>query len=201
MPPNFAMHVDDKIYCDISHERILLAVRAAITANNLVLGTQDATAKPDATDLETLIAEPISYLRVLLGKEINTRTLMVSLPKDKRIALYKSLTATWGTHRKCFTILEASQLAGTLINAVQCCRWGSFMFLSFMRALYQAISTKYRNLLHSKEYLALLEERDQSWINPETVNDAWLDTLASARFKFFHAKVAKVLWNCKKKPS
>jgi hypothetical protein len=75
------------------------------------------------------------------------------------------------------------------------------MFLSFMRALNQAISTNYRNLLQSKEYLALLEECDQSWINPKTVNNAWLDTLASARFKFFHAKVAKVLWNCKKKPS
>jgi hypothetical protein len=39
LPPNYAMHVDDKIYADISQERILLAVRAAITANNLVLGS------------------------------------------------------------------------------------------------------------------------------------------------------------------
>jgi hypothetical protein len=192
------MHVDDKIYADISQERILLAVRAAITANDLVLGTQDALVKPDATDFEKLIAEPISFKRILLGKEINTRTLMVSLPIDKRVALHKSLTTTWGSQRKSFTILEASQLAGTLINAVQCCRWGSFMFLSFMKALNQAISTNYRSMLHSSEYHALLEERDQRWIHPEATNDEWLDTLASARFKFFHAKVARILWSCKK---
>ncbi len=80
LPPNYAMHIDDKIYADISQERILLAVRAAITANDLVLGTQDALVKPDATDFDKLIAEPISFKRILLGKEINTRTLMVSLP-------------------------------------------------------------------------------------------------------------------------
>ena len=78
LPPNFSMHVDDKLYADISPERIRLAVRAAITANDLVLGLQDAAIKPDATDLEKLIAEPISYQRILLGKHINTRTMMVS---------------------------------------------------------------------------------------------------------------------------
>jgi hypothetical protein len=121
------MHVDDKIYAAPSDAEILLATRASITANDLVLGLQDSRIKPDATDLDKLATKPASYQRVLLGKEVNTRELTVQLPIDKWVALYTSLTKTWAPSRKSFTILEASQLVGTLVNATQCCRWGALL--------------------------------------------------------------------------
>jgi hypothetical protein len=167
--PNYAMYVDDKIYADISPDRIRLAIRAAITANDTVLGAQDPNNKPDATDFEKLTADPITFQRTLLGKQINTRTLIVSLPIDKRVALHKTLTSTWNARRKSFTILEASQLAGTLINAVQCCRWGNFAFLSFMSALNRTISSNYRSLLASHECQSLLDDREKAWTNPEAI--------------------------------
>ena len=48
-----------------------------------------------------------SYQQVLLGKHVNTRTMMVSLPLDKRVALYWALTTMWGPQRRSFTIFEA----------------------------------------------------------------------------------------------
>ncbi len=40
LPPNFAMHVDDKIYVAPSIPKILLATQASITANDLSWGNR-----------------------------------------------------------------------------------------------------------------------------------------------------------------
>ncbi len=64
------------------------------------MGEQDSAMKPDSMDLEKLRAETFSNQCVLLGKHVNTQTMMVSLPADTRVALYQALTTTWGPHRK-----------------------------------------------------------------------------------------------------
>jgi len=186
-PPNFAMHVDDKIYAAASIDHILRATRASITANNLVLGLPDHTLKPDATDMDKLHETEISYRRNILGKIVNTRTMSVSLPIDKRVAIHTALTTTWGPQRKSFTILEASQLAGTLVNATQCCQWGAFLFIAFMSTLHNTISKHFKHILTSDEYNTLLQEKDQSWISTEANSQDWLDRVATSKFKWFHA--------------
>ena len=191
-PPNFAMHVDDKIYAAASIDHILRATRASITANNLVLGLPDHTLKPDATDMDKLHETEISYRRNILGKIVNTRTMSVSLPIDKRVAIHTALTTTWGPQRKSFTILEASQLAGTLVNATQCCRWGAFLFIAFMSTLHNTISKHFKHILTSDEYNTLLQEKDQSWISTEANSQDWLDRVATSKFKWFHASVLQV---------
>ena len=57
----------------------------------------------------------------------------------------------------------------------------------------------FKHILTSDEFNTLLQEKDQSWISTEANSQDWLDRVATSKFKWFHAQIAKILWNSKEK--
>ena len=80
-----------------------------------------------------------NHLRRLLGKDVDSRCLMVSLPDDKHSDTIQLLRAWISRHH--FTILELAQLIGILENNATLCRWANadyFVLLSCLRTQLRA---------------------------------------------------------------
>ena len=137
-PPPFRHHVDDNLYADI-RKFLLRTLAAAVLSLYVVLGFPSQT-QQNPLSFEKLDSH-YNHKRAPLNRDLNTRTLTVSMTATKRQILINEL-GIWGTKRT-FTILEAATLYGLLSDAAQVCRWAWPCFFALRNALNYALREQY----------------------------------------------------------
>jgi hypothetical protein len=142
-PPPFDQYVDDCLYGDIYSlvERGLAASKLGLYG---ILGIPDPDPpivnQPDNFSDEKL--DPIfTHLRRVLGKLLDTRRMMVSLPADRRDDL-TALLDEWSA-KPHFTLMEATVLYGSLQSACETCHWGKPYLYTIQNLLRSIILKSY----------------------------------------------------------
>lgn len=195
-PVSYNMHVDDNLYAAVGEPWMRWAMRCSIASLNVVMGAEhlndDARVptpevRPKPCDFEKFTREIVSHRRRQLGCVIDTRSLMVEIPDDKRAEMLHELRTTWGPHRRSFTLVEAAKLLGTLVSLARVCAWGIFLVVNLNCALFTILASNARRLWNTPEFRELVGHRDRSRRHP---TDA-------SRFRFFSSAVARAIWNCK----
>jgi hypothetical protein len=139
--PGYHHHVDDNMYADVK-EHIVRTLAASVVAIYTLLGTRDGRfSDPLACDKLTSM---YSHLRRILSWEINTRSLMVSLPQDKCEKLIEGIQEFLAC--KTYQILEAAKLHGLLSTAAQVNRKGRALFFNFQNALRDDICLRHQQV-------------------------------------------------------
>lgn len=129
------------MYCDVCEEMVQ-TLAASVVSIYTVLG------KPDSHTPDALAQEKLTlvyrHIRRLLGWDINTQSLMLSLPHDKHNKLI-SLLQKWVV---CVTyqLLEAAEIHGLINQAAQANCKGRAMFFVFQNALQNNICTQYHQV-------------------------------------------------------
>jgi hypothetical protein len=92
----YKMYVDDNLYVQVGQERMNQAMRCSIHALNVVMGGPDPKARPNPTDLDKFLREPVGNHCQQVGYVVNTHRMIVMIPEGKRKAMVKVLSTTWG---------------------------------------------------------------------------------------------------------
>ena len=140
LSPGFFHHVDDNIY-NATRDTMVKTLSASVLALYTILGFPHPLT-PDPLSRDKLHTT-YNHLRRILGKQVDSRRLMVTLPDDKR-ATTVALLAKW-IQKSSFGLLEAAQLIGVLDHISTMCRWG--------RAEYFAILNSFRDLLRQQYHI------------------------------------------------
>jgi hypothetical protein len=98
--------------------------------------------------LRKVFCDKVSHTRQQLGYITNTRTILVSIPEDKRQALINELVNNWGltSGRQYFTLSEAAKLLGVLVSLCRVCPWGIFLFQNLYHAMAQILHSNSRRM-------------------------------------------------------
>ena len=115
------------------------AVGASVLSLYEILGFPDDQIT-DALSRDKFEAR-ITHERRFVGHTVNSRTLTVSLPQDKRTLLVAAILP-WLSMTK-FGLLEAGKLHGQLGSASTTCRWARATFFGLQNALRRAIAIKF----------------------------------------------------------
>jgi hypothetical protein len=174
LPMEYNMYVNDNLYTQVGQGRMRQAMRCSIHALNVVMGGPDPEARPNRTDLEKFLREPVSHHRRQGGYVVDTHQMIVMIPEDKHKAMVKVLSMTWGKHRHSFTLIKAARLLG-IISLCRVCNWGIFLFMNLYQAMYGTLGNNACCLMTSPEYWELLHQRDKGAARPTD----------NARFRFF----------------
>jgi hypothetical protein len=188
LPTAYNMHVDDSLYAEVGRQRLLKAMRHSIHALHEVLGGDDPTLRPRLVDQEKFHREPIGHRRTQLGVVIDTRRLTVEMTDAKHQDLWTELTSRWGTHRRSFTVLEAAELLGKLIDAANTCTWGIFLFISLQQTMHRLLARNHNRLMQTREFQDLVSSQRDSATQS-----------APSRLRWFNKKIGKALWASKAK--
>ena len=147
-PPPFDLHVDDNLYADIG-PRIPQAIAASMLALYKVVGFPDSR-QPDAYSREKFETS-IGHIRKVTGTMVNSRSMMIWQPDYKRKHLVTTLAKWIASPRLSFTILQAAELNGLLIDASRCCRWGRALFIILQNTLRNLLKQHYAQHLGYKD--------------------------------------------------
>jgi hypothetical protein len=179
----FPMHVDDGLYAAVGEPWMRYLMRCSIEGLVRVMGGNEPDLRADQPDRVKFSRETVSHTRCQLGYITNTRTMMVTIPEDKRQALLTTLVDDWGptSGRQFFTLSEAAELLGVLVSMCQVCPWGIFLFQNLYHAMAQILKSNCQHLWKKPEFTALIHERDKYSRHPTD----------SSKYRFFCKKVAK----------
>ena len=176
--------VDDNHMADIERY-IRRAIAASIEALFIIVGQPDEAVRKLPLSMDKFYQSMCSFDRVQLGKQVNTRRLVVGLPPQKRALLLKVLREKWHARRRSFVALEAAQLIGAIGDACQVCPWGRFLLLPLIACLKRALRNNRRRLARSRHFNELLNQEDDSWVDP---------VLCTKRAK--NQAITKKVWKC-----
>jgi hypothetical protein len=82
---------------------------------------------------------------------VNSRSMMIWQPDYKRKHLVTTLAKWIASPRLSFTILQAAELNGLLIDASRCCRWGRALFIILQNTLRNLLKQHYAQHLGYKD--------------------------------------------------
>lgn len=141
LPPPYNHHVDDNLYADVGRF-MKLAVSASALALYFILGFPTIWT-PDCLSQEKLDAF-YKHLRKTIGYAINSRDLTVGILPHKQEQT-QILLADWLKKLNC-TLLEASQLQGTLESITRYTTWARPWFFALQNAIRTELTKRYHIL-------------------------------------------------------
>ena len=181
-PPGYNPYVDDTLYCSIA-PNLLRTVSASILSIYKILGT------PNPLTLDALSRDKLTTLythqRRVLGKMVDSRRLMVSLPLDKRETIVNIL-GTW-LAQPSFLILEGAQLVGILDNISTMSRWGRTQYFALLNTFRATVKARYQ----------ILRRRMVKTNNQRLLQARLPPNLAKRVHSIFACKMAAALWKDK----
>jgi hypothetical protein len=103
-------------------------MRCSIAGLIGVLGDNEPDIRPSQPDTEKFFKNTVSYTRRQLKYITDTRTMLISIPTNKREELLSNLVNNWGptSGRNQFTLTKAAELLGILVSMCLVCPWGFF---------------------------------------------------------------------------
>jgi hypothetical protein len=187
----FPMHVDDCLYAAVGQRWMRHLMRCSIDGLVRVMGGNAPDLRADQPDRVKFFRDEVSHKRRQLGYITDTRTMMVSIPADKRQALLTNLVDKWGptSGRRHFTLSEAAELLGVLVSMCRVCPWGIFLFQNLYHAMAQILRSNSRHVWNLPQFTALIQERDKYSRHPTD----------SSKYRFFCKKVARVIYDSRAK--
>jgi hypothetical protein len=188
IPTAYHMHVDDNLYAAPGIDHMKWAMRCSIAGLQGILGENEPTLRPSQPDLEKFFSHPVTYTRRQLGYTINTRTMTVSIPDDKRTN-FITLIQPWssGSPRYSFTLREGAEILGNFVSLCRVCHWGIFLFHTLYHAMNWALRNNAERLQFSAAFRDLLAKRDLFCNHPTD----------SSKYRFFSQRVSRTIWDCK----
>ncbi|MGH3053954.1 MAG: hypothetical protein ACRDL7_03130, partial [Gaiellaceae bacterium] len=178
--------VDDNLIAEIK-QRMPQAMAASIEALYRILGAPAEEIRQSALSKDKFFESKCSYERKQLGILINTRTMTVALPPEKRARLLTMLSH-WHKGRRSFTALQAAQLIGNVAHACTICPWGQFLLIPLMDSLKHLLRKNRARLAHTKDFNNLLNRSDDSWIDPAFTK--------SSQATDGKAAISQAVWRC-----
>lgn len=98
-----------------------------------------------------------SYERKQLGKQINTRKLIVTITEARREEILKILVTVWHDKRKILTLREAAELLGALSFLAQDCPAAKYLYISLQHSVYKALKLNSKFAFSSVKFAKFLE--------------------------------------------
>jgi hypothetical protein len=140
--------------------------------------------------MEKFLQHPVSYERCQLGFVTNTRTMMVTIPDDKRQDVV-SMLRDWSSSatRYSFTLKEAAELLGQLVHICRVCPWGKFLFQNLHHEMVHALQRNAHRIEHDPKFRDIIAQRDHHRLHPTD----------SSRYRFFCKKIARAIFDSKAK--
>jgi hypothetical protein len=189
IPIEYNMHVDDNLYAAAGVDQMRWAMRCSIAGLQGILGENEPELRPNQPDSEKFFQHPVSHTRRQLGYVTNTRTMIVTIPDDKRAELLESLRTNWGSgsRRYSFFLSDAAEVLGLFVYLCRVCPWGIFLFHTLYNAMSQALTRNAARIWHSPEFREAIALRDQYSQHPTD----------SSKFRFFAKRVARAIYDAK----
>ena len=186
LPSQHNTFVDDNLMADVA-DHIRHTIVASIEALFILLRRPDTHERRLALSLEMFIKSACSYKRVQLGILINTRDMTVSIPPDKRQALWTELQH-WHKHRKQANLRKFAILMGTILHLSTICHWDRYLVSELQQSSTVALKINKNHISLSTDYIKLL-----ALIREETNKHG---DVASPEVAFMSNRVSKKIWSC-----
>jgi hypothetical protein len=143
LPPPYPHHVDDCYYAD-TRPYFYTTVVSSLLALYAILGKKSAW-NTDVVSWEKFNAK-FTHERRMNGWIVNSRTLTLALPDEKRSNLLDMLT-NWST-KKTFVIRELAVLIGTLMDHSRPLPWFRARFASLFYTMATVLNQRHAALTH-----------------------------------------------------
>lgn len=154
-----AFYVDDDVYGEMFDvRRIEQAVAASIEAIFILLGPSCLQCRQDAVSFDKMEEMMINYLNRILGRIINTRTMMIATPKDYIYSTVCLLRSRWHNRRQTFFINELEILAGQLGHISETVPWLRFLLAQVYTSIAHGLGCAQSHLYNTrKQFRELLK--------------------------------------------
>ena len=128
-PTKNTMFVDDNLMAD-TWEYLKPALAASAEALFMLLDYPNEKLRKSPLSMDKYYESLCSYTRKQLGKEINTRKLIVTITEARRLEILNLLLTGWHDKRKSFTLREAVELLSILCFVAQDCPFANICSFS-----------------------------------------------------------------------
>jgi len=140
---------------------------ALIEAIFVVLGPPEIDKRQCPLALDKWLELIVGPVQTFLGLTVDTRRMMVSIPRHYIDEVLVILNETWHAGRKQFTVQEAQALTGKLAHLAQAAPW-----------LFHLLTHTYASIAHAlKSNKALLSERSEKFRS--ILNSLWHESIGS----------------------
>ena len=159
--------VDDILIAAVGVEKMKMALAAVIEAIFVVLGQPETEKRECPLAMDKWIDLVIGETQTVLGLNLNTRKLTVSIPRKYLDEILLLIHNSWHKKRKTFTAIEASRLVGKLARLAEGSTWVCYMISQFYAAIAHALmQNKYTLKNSSKEFQDLTSLIQRKNIKP-----------------------------------
>lgn len=189
LPTPHLIYVDDNLLAEV-HSQMPQALASAFEGAFKVMGIPTPILRPIAVALEKLEELLVSYRQILLGLDVDTRAMTVSITSQYRNEVLSLLQSTWHVHRKTFTVKEMELLVGKLGRIAQAFRPLYYLMSHLYSSLAYALRENNAYLVTtSRRYRLMLQTSKQPIIDNDNTD--------RRRVTFAASKVAKAQHGCK----
>ena len=148
--------VDDILIAAVGVEKMKMALAAVIEAIFVVLGPPETEKRQCPLAMDKWTELIIGETQTVLGLNLNTRKLTVSIPRKYLDETLSLIHKSWHKNRKTFTAIEASRLVGKLARLAEGSTWVRYMISQFYAGIAHALmQNKYTLKNSSKEFQEL----------------------------------------------
>ena len=191
LPTPHNIYVDDNLLAEV---RPLMpqALASAFEGVFSVMGYPSPSLRPIAVAIDKLMELYVSYLQVLLGLEVDTRAMTVSITNQYRNEVLVILQSTWHKDRRTFTVKEMELLVGKLGRIAQAFRPLYYLMPHLYSSLAYALQQNKAHLVTtSRRFRELLQTSKQSLLLLEK------GSMDRRRVTFAASKTAKAVHGCR----
>lgn len=188
-----AYYVDDDVYSEVYDiARIEQAVASSIEAIFILLGRSDLRRRQDPVSFDKMIETLINWKNLILGRVINTRTMMVSTPVQYVRDTVSLIENKWHRKRRRFIISDLEELTGRLGHISETVPWLRFLMAHLYASSAHALGLAKAHLINTrKEFRNMLKLLKQERFNQDadTSDATETDTSKEERHKSYYLSV------------
>lgn len=140
--PHF-IYVDDDCYAVVYDPDDIEQAVASIEA--IFIGDSNLTLRQDTVSFDKMEEPMINYNNRLLGRIIQTRSMMVSIPSEYVQATVCLLRTRWHNRRQTYFIYEMEELAGRLGHIAEAVPWLRFLMAHIYMSVAAALNVSDEN--------------------------------------------------------
>lgn len=168
-------------------EYIRYSIVASIEALFILLGFPDVKKCQLALSVDKVLKSACLYKRVQLGILIDTRSMTVSLPEDKRELMCSEIKC-WHKGQKSTTLRELSILMGHIVHLSNICHQGMYLPTELQHSITIALHMN-KNHISLTRYFTLLT--DKMRVLSSNGDCVFLDKTV-----FYSSQISKSIWAC-----
>lgn len=167
-----AFFVDDDVYAELFDvERVEQAIAASIEAIFILLGESDLAHRQDPISFDKLIETTINYLNRILGREINTRTMMIRTPIEFVAGTINILDRKWSKHNFTFALPDLESLVGRLGHIADTAPWLRYIMSQMYTSIAAVLKDSESHLYTTRRDFRALMKTAKTAVSPEASSE------------------------------